>query len=137
MSSEHFSGNVGVKAIVEKDGMVLMTRDHKDTDWWDLPGGRIHTGEGAVQALVREVQEELGVSITVGQFVDSCQVVHTQAGSNHLFLTFHTALQDPTASFRVPSEELAEVRWITQKDLGELNIYENCLKALRAYWELS
>ncbi len=136
MSSEHFSGNVGVKAIIVNNGKILLTRDHKDTDRWDLPGGRIHTGEDVLHALEREAQEELGVAVSVGRFIDSCQVVHTQAGSNHLFLTFEATLVDPNASFQIPSEELAEVRWLGKEQLAELTIYENCLRAMKLYWGL-
>src|SRR5918998_4025786 len=50
-----------VYAIVRNgDGDVLLVR-RLDTGDWELPGGRVDPGESAVDALVREVEEEAGL----------------------------------------------------------------------------
>lgn len=36
---------------------------------WEMPGGRVESGETDTQALQREITEELGVAIEVGGFV--------------------------------------------------------------------
>jgi 8-oxo-dGTP diphosphatase len=136
-TNEHFTGNADAKAIIVKDGKVLMTRDRGDTDYWDLPGGRLHLSEGIVEALKREIKEELGVEIAVGQFVDSCQVIHTQSQINTLCIAYHAVLADESIALQVPSEEIAEVRWIDQSELANLKMYDNCLHALKAYWRIS
>jgi 8-oxo-dGTP pyrophosphatase MutT (NUDIX family) len=38
---------------------------------WELPGGRIEPGETPVQCLAREVQEELNLTVSVGELIDA------------------------------------------------------------------
>jgi 8-oxo-dGTP pyrophosphatase MutT (NUDIX family) len=51
---------------------VILSRDHvllhrlDGDDYWSLPGGRIEAGEDAASAVVREMREELAISVTVG-----------------------------------------------------------------------
>ena len=52
-------------AIVRNDvGRVLLVR-RTDDGYWELPGGRVEVGESASAAVIREVDEEAGVTITV------------------------------------------------------------------------
>ncbi|MDH4330387.1 MAG: NUDIX hydrolase [Candidatus Moranbacteria bacterium] len=53
--------------IVKEDKILLLKRSPKNhgQDNWDLPGGLIDSGESEKEALVREVEEELGVEIEI------------------------------------------------------------------------
>jgi 8-oxo-dGTP diphosphatase len=56
--------------IVRDDGKVLVCRrgeGRKLAGLWEFPGGKIEAGERAEDALVREIREELGVEISVGE----------------------------------------------------------------------
>lgn len=130
---EQFVGKVGTKGLLVRGRQILMVRAEKETTW-DLPGGRIHVGESAGKALQREMHEELGVDVIVGQFVHSSQVVHTYDQTNQLFLTFLVAVVGPWI-FRIPTEEVAEIRWVSEEDLADLATYENCRLALESFWQ--
>lgn len=57
-----------VAALVVRDGRVLLCHRSPGRRWypgvWDLAGGHVEAGESPACALVRELREELGVSIT-------------------------------------------------------------------------
>ncbi len=59
---------LSVKAVVLHQGRVLLLVN--DRDEWDLPGGRPEAGEDHRTALAREVREETGLSVEVGELVD-------------------------------------------------------------------
>ena len=57
-------------AVIEREGRYLIAQ-RKPGDsfggWWEFPGGKALPGEPLETCLAREIQEELGVSIEVGQ----------------------------------------------------------------------
>ncbi len=63
--------HVGVKALIRDGPGVLVTKG-RSARYWDLPGGRIEEGEGIRDALLRELEEELGISeIEILDFYDA------------------------------------------------------------------
>jgi ADP-ribose pyrophosphatase YjhB (NUDIX family) len=50
----------GVCAFVERDGNILLVR-HSYARGWSLPGGGVKRGEPPVQAVLRELKEEVGL----------------------------------------------------------------------------
>lgn len=68
---------VAAGMIVRPDGKVLLGQRPEGkpwAGWWELPGGKLEPGETPLQALARELHEELG--ITVKQARPWVQYVH-------------------------------------------------------------
>lgn len=62
---------VAVRAIIRKKGRILLLQRSLysgfDAQLWEFPGGKIEYGENLTEALKREVMEEAGLLIRVGQ----------------------------------------------------------------------
>ena len=60
-----------VAAIIYKDGAYFVTqRGYGEFEgMWEFPGGKIEPGESRESALKREIQEELGIDITINKFL--------------------------------------------------------------------
>ncbi len=61
---------IGVYGLLLQNGKLLITKEHiKGQEVIKFPGGGLQFGEGIKDALVREFQEELGISVRVMQFI--------------------------------------------------------------------
>lgn len=59
--------SVSVGVIRQKHGLYLLSLRNKDRSFsglWEFPGGKIEPGESAVQALTRELYEEVGIKVS-------------------------------------------------------------------------
>lgn len=62
--------NAGAFAIVRDAAGSVLLCHRRDMDLWDLPGGKVETGEAPWDAAVREAREEVGVSVAVERLTD-------------------------------------------------------------------
>ena len=60
--------------LVFRDGKLLITQRHADAHLgglWEFPGGKREPGEPFEECLIRELREELGIEIIVGELLES------------------------------------------------------------------
>lgn len=78
---------------------------------WEFVGGKVEPGETKEQALIRECQEELAVTLSVGDvFMD---VVHEYPD-----ITVHLTLFNATIAEGVPQKlEHNDIKWITPSEI--------------------
>ncbi|MDG4773895.1 NUDIX hydrolase [Solwaraspora sp. WMMD792] len=60
---------ISVKLVVDHHGQVPLLKNERDE--WELPGGKLEVGESPEQGVCREVAEELGLTVTAVQIIDS------------------------------------------------------------------
>lgn len=84
---------------------------------WEFVGGKVEPGEAKEQALIRECQEELAITLDVGEiFMD---VVHEYPD-----LTVHLTLFNASIRGGIPQKlEHNDIRWIT---VDEIDRYSFC-----------
>ena len=61
---------VAVGILIDDGGRVLITRREKSAHQgglWEFPGGKVEPSESIAEALSRELQEELGVSVEAAE----------------------------------------------------------------------
>jgi mutator protein MutT len=100
--------------------MLLCHRRPDRTSWpdvWDLPGGHIDKGESIAEALVRELEEELGVQV---EPPEGSPWVTLRVGTVELNLyLIDRWLGEPR---NVAVEEHDDIRWFEADDLKLLDL---------------
>ena len=77
--------NVAAAIIRQGDKILSCQRGYGEfKDGWEFPGGKLEPGESGEQAIVREIQEEL--EVTIGDLEYLCTVEHD-------YDTFHLSMQ--------------------------------------------
>ena len=102
-----------VAAILHRDGAYFATqRGYGEFEgMWEFPGGKIESGESREVALKREIQEELGVDITIDRFLCT-----TDYDYPLFHLTMHCYLCS-VVSGEIELREHMSARWLTTKTL--------------------
>ncbi len=82
---------------------------------WEFPGGKIHEGEKLQEALVREIAEEIGCLITVGEQIE--EVEHEYIDIIVDLITYKSFIDSG-----VPKAlEHRELKWVNVMNLLKLN----------------
>jgi ADP-ribose pyrophosphatase YjhB (NUDIX family) len=84
---------VGVGAIILDANRVVLVRRGRPPalGHWSLPGGLVELGETMEEAIVREVEEEVGLKVEVSQLVSVLDWILLDAAGN---VEFHYVLMD-------------------------------------------
>ena len=107
-----------VGAAIVMSGKCFVTQRSASTSLplkWEFPGGKVEPGEDPRDALFREIGEELGLVIRVGEHVARGKGT---AGKNEVMLDVYWA---SIASGELDLREHADARWATGDELGTLD----------------
>lgn len=112
--------------IWDKDKFMICQRPaHKERRLlWEFVGGKVKQGETKEQALVRECQEELAVTLSVGDVF--MEVVHEYPD-----ITVHLTLFNATIAEGVPQKlEHNDISWISVSEIDNYNFCPADIKIL-------
>ncbi len=112
---------IGVAVIINDQGQILIDRRLPQgvmAGMWEFPGGKIELGETVEECIGREIQEELGIVIEVGEHLIT--IDHTYP---HLRVTL-TVHQCRHLTGVPQPIECAEIRWVNLADLDQFNFPE-------------
>ena len=105
-----------VAAVLHNDGEYFATqRGYGEFEgMWEFPGGKIEPGESREAALKREIQEELGIDISIGELLCT-----TEYDYSSFHLTMHCYLCS-IVSGEIELREHKSAQWLSAKALDTL-----------------
>ena len=106
---------VAAAVIVKEDKVLIDKRLSSGLlgGLWEFPGGKVEAGETLAEALVRELMEELGAEVSVGEALGIYRHAYT-----HFKVTVHTFRATITEGDPRPLQS-EQVAWVEISRLGE------------------
>jgi 8-oxo-dGTP pyrophosphatase MutT (NUDIX family) len=119
-------------AIIRQADRLLLNRFGGDS-FWALPGGAVELGEFSTEALVREMREELGVTVAIGRLLWIVENLFDYRGTSYTEYGFYyEAGWFPSGP--LPADEFAGLepdqffRWVRHEDIAALDFRPTVLR---------
>ncbi|MGW1676623.1 NUDIX hydrolase [Saccharopolyspora sp. NPDC002376] len=117
---------VAVVAIVRNDDGDVLMIERTDNGLWTVPGGAQDLGETTREAVIREVEEETGITIEVtgivGIYSDPRHVIAYDDGEVRQEFSIAFRAKPESGELRTSSES-RRVEWVPRERIGDLTIH--------------
>jgi 8-oxo-dGTP diphosphatase len=125
---------VGVGVVVWHADRVLLVRRGKPPrlGHWSLPGGAQQLGETVAEAARREVKEEAGLDVALGDIVATIDLIERDPQNR---IRYHYTLIDfvaeaPSAALR-PGSDAADARWFSIAEIEALGLWSETVRVIK------
>ena len=121
-----------VAGVIRRNGLLLIAqRMPGDTlaGFWEFPGGKVERNEELIEALQRELREELGVETEIGAQLQS--VVHAYPDRDVRLFFYEATI----VSGEPKPIEAADLRWVRPAELLDYQFPEADLPLLKSLME--
>ena len=119
----------------ENDEILILKRHPKsrtDPEMWELPGGKVESGEFFDEALVREIKEETNLDVEVGDFAEAVQNDYSHKRTVQLIMYLDNVKGDVKIS-----DEHTDWMWADLEKIKTLEISTSLKKVLeKRNWEI-
>ena len=105
--------------------VLLMRYSYGGQDVFALPGGSPDRGEILPETIIREVREELGISIEVGEMILAGEMLLSQRNEDVLHVVFAVRTFTGTPVLNPEETTALDISWKPVSELDQLNLYPN------------
>lgn len=109
---------VGVGAVIVEEGRVLLVRRGTEPmlGQWTLPGGLLEGGEGLINAVVREVREETGLTVEPIELVELLDRIQREGERVRYHYVIADYLCRVTGGQLQAASDADAVRWVERAE---------------------
>ncbi len=128
-----------IACIDYRDGKIFIAKRQMVGDMggrWEFPGGKIDGNEDCAEAIIREMQEEFGITVEVGRHITDGTFEHkgkTCYLSAYEIILPHDGIEKPFTL-----TEHTDYKWVDINEIPNLNFVDSDLKiypAVKAWCE--
>lgn len=124
---------VGVGVVVWNGDRVLLIKRGKPPrlGQWSLPGGAQKLGETLADAAKREVREETGIEIELGEIVATIDSIdRDDAGRVRHHYTLVDFVAEGLETTLRAGDDAADARWFERKAIDELGLWSETIRII-------
>ncbi|POY35194.1 NUDIX hydrolase [Solitalea longa] len=111
--------------LLNNDSVLLMKYIYSDTEVYGLPGGNPEIGESLQEAVKRELQEELSLSVEIDDLLFVAETHRTEKQEVVVHHIFSGKILAGTPELNAIHTSALSVEWINVEDIDGKNLYPN------------
>jgi len=116
-----------VVGLISKNDEILLIK-HKRKNMWLPVGGHVERGETLIEALKREIKEELNIEVDV-----DTEPFYVMKEPNELTHHFNCIIKNGT--MKIKKDEITDYKWFSKKDLEEEEIVNELKEIIDIFHE--
>ena len=128
---------VGVGGVIIEQGRVLLIRRGGEPlkGQWSIPGGTLEAGETLEEGTRREMEEETGLRVRVGELIEVFERIFRDPGETTGRPRFHFVIMDYLCE-RISGDaraggDVTDVAWVAESDLTAYNLTPTATRILK------
>lgn len=103
-----------------REVLLVQRAKHPGLGKWAFPGGKVRFGETTAQAALRELNEECGITASIGPMIGLYEVIHSDV---HFAIACYFA-SSPIGQIMAASDA-ADARWVHVNEIDQLPLASN------------
>ena len=119
---------VSIACIALLNGKILVAHRNPTGQMggrWEFPGGKVEPGETDKEAVVREINEEFGINVEVGEKIAEASFIHNE--ENVLLHAYRISVPHDGIEKKYILTEHTEYNWIPIEVVAKLNFVDSDL----------
>lgn len=111
--------NTGVESWIISDNKILMTKRSKlksHPGQWEVPGGCSQAGENSWETLIREISEEVNLTVTP----DNTEFIDTQLYKKQFVDIYQSNINIDLKKIKLQEEEVSDIKLINKEEFNKL-----------------
>lgn len=124
---------VGVGVVVWQGDQVLLIKRKKPprAGQWSLPGGAQELGETLAEAAAREVREETGIGIRLGDIIAALDLIdRDDEGRVRHHYTLVDFVAEALETALEAGDDAAEARWFRHAEINQLGLWSETVRII-------
>jgi nucleoside triphosphatase len=126
---------VGSGVVENSEGKILLAQSPKWHDKWTMPGGHIEFGETIEGAMIREIKEEVGLSVESQGIISFGELINSKDFYRPAHFVYFDVLCKvmENSEVKIDNDEIIGYKWVSPEEALTMDLGETYDKTILDY----